>query len=471
MHKHAHRVREIAFCHQRYLESGTLYQLDWSALSALSRHLTSARPASPFLPNVRVLHFEYYDNFPGFWVAECFTRIAGTSLTDVYLHCDSDVFPETMRVTEFSVCLPRLVYNSPNVRCMSIVDTRTYTAIRYNVGLSGILAASRTLQHFACSTPVRSTDINLLARQPQLTSLSISLVIAEVENPVLSPDIRSLPAFRLLENLSLQVTKLEVATAFIALIEHGKLTKLRIVTPMWSDEAELASCFKNISCHRSLQDLGITIYRPKHSLGLFMNGAPCTVKLSSLALLFGLHNLLTFSLSADEEARFETDLDDAGVEGIARAWRNLRSLSLVQGSWAPHGTTLIPTRITMKALLVLRTHCANLSGLSISLDTTEFDPAVLQAAVLGGDAGHALRKLNIDARSTPVSNPSIAAQILHGLFPNLDSIHDGNSVAWSDKRTDWQEVASILRSMDSLVFESMEYDWSEEEEVEEEMAC
>jgi hypothetical protein len=46
-----------------------------------------------------------------------------------------------------------------------------------------------------------------------------------------------------------------------------------------------------------------------------------------------------------------------------------------------------------------------------------------------------------------VSNHSVAAQILHGLFPNLRNIHDGTSVAWDQQSSDWQEVGAILRKL------------------------
>lgn len=463
MYSHVGRIRRFTFCQQRYTDSGVTYKIAWSALTMLNQHVSSARcRPGPFLPNLRVLHFDFYDRFPALLLADCFPHIGGRSLTEIHLHCDDDAGPEGMRLLDFTIVLPIMPAITPNLQHISVWDSRNYPANRPSTGISGLLEGLRTLHRFTCSLPLRNMDITSLARQPKLTSLSITLLMDSSEGPSLPPDVRAVPSFRSLDTLILQVAHIVLATAFVGLLDPGTLRKLRIATPMWFDETDLQACFKTISYHRRLQELSIAVVSSRMPTGHIPFGAQCSVKTSTVALLFSLEELLAFSLSAQDRARFETDLDDAGVHAMAKAWPDLRSISIVQGSWCPTGMTLAPTRITMKALLALRDHCPHLCGLSIGLDTSSFDLHVLQAAALGGATGHALRKLNIDARSTPVSNPSIAAQILHGLFPQLHTIHDGGSMDWDQKQTDWQEVASYLRGLNGgLVIEPSEYEFAE----------
>lgn len=478
LHRHVNRIRKFTFCSQWYTESGISCRLAPTALSQLSQHVVSVqhKRRAPLLPNVNVLHFDYYERYPGLCVANCFPHIAGRALVEIHLHCDEDMFPEGLAPLSLSSVLPLITKVSPNVSYVTIWDSRNYPSTKHSTGISGLLIGLRGLQHFTCSLPVRNNDITALARQPKLTALSIALFMDRAEGPVLPTLLRptSAPPFRCLHTLVLQVAQIYLATAFMAFPQTETLRKLRIATPMWYDETEMQNCFKAISQHRRLQELSIAVVStriPPVGLVPFGNGQ-CILSSATLALLFPLDDMRAFSLSAQDRALFETDLDDAGVEALARAWTQLRSLTIVQGSWCPRGVTLTPARTTMRSLVALREHCPRLAGLSIGLDTSTFDNTTRQAAITGqdatvsDDATHALRKLNIDTRSTPVSNPSIAAQVLRGLFPQLHNIHDGSSVAWDQKRTDWQEVSSILRGMIDgipMVDDEAEYDYMEED--------
>ena len=467
MYKHVHRVRKIAFSHQRYTETGIVYRTDWTALSLLSHHVATARCLpGPFLPNLRVLHFDYYERYPSLWLADCFPHLAGRPLKEIHLHCDEDFGPEILQLVDLSVVLPLVAVVSPNLKHVSIWDSRNHPTTHSSNGISGLLAGARSLQRFTSSLPIRKVDIGHLAVQPQLSCLSIVLLIENPEGQLLIQGVDT-PTFASLESLALHVANLNLATAFIKLLKYGKLRKLRISTPMWFEETELQDCFRTLAQHLTLQELAIAVVSRRGTVIPSLQGAQCIIHSSTIALLFGLPHLHSFSLSAQDRARFETDLDDAGVEAMAKAWRSLRSLSIVQGSWAPLGISLPPPRTTLKALLFLRDNCPRLSGLSIGLDTTSLDLTVQQAAAFGGDTGHSLRKLNIDSRSTPVSNPEITAMILHGLFPELNSIHDGSSMLWNEKWSDWQEVGSILRNLNgACVADSPEYDEYSEPETE-----
>ncbi|KAF7797714.1 hypothetical protein EIP86_008914 [Pleurotus ostreatoroseus] len=457
LHRNVHRIRKFTFCSQWYSEDGMSCRLNPASLAQLSQHVVSVqhKRRAPLLPNLNVLHFDYYERYPGLCVANCFPHIAGRALEEIHLHCDEDMFPEGLAPLSLSSVLPQITKVSPNVSYVTIWDSRNYPSTKHSSGVSGLLMGLCGIQHFTCSLPVRNNDIAALARQPKLLSLSIALFMDRAEGPFLPSLLRPASPFRCLHTLVLQVAQICLATSFMSFPQTETIRKLRIATPMWSDEKELENCFKAISRHRRLQELSIAVVSTRIPAAghLPFGTSQCLLSSATLALLFPLDDMRSFSLSAQDRARFETDLDDAGVDAMARAWTQLRSLTIVQGSWCPRGLTLPPARTTMRALVALREHCPHLTGLSMGFDTSAFDNATLQAAITGqtaaenGASPHALRKLNIDTRSTPVSNPSIAAQVLRGLFPQLHNIHDGSSVAWDQKRTDWQEVSSILRGM------------------------
>lgn len=311
-----------------------------------------------------------------------------------------------------------------------------------------LLGKLQHLQHFTTCLTLEKQHILHLAAMKKLKHLSVSLHMEPSESPLPSADTLGGARFQALETLFLDVKHLELATGFLNLLESPSLHKLRVTTAMWHNDIAIERCFRAIAGQRGVTDLTLCVASAPS--GPFPAGGadPCSINTRTIALLFALGGLQSLSLHALDHARFETDLDDGGVAALAHAWPALRSLALVQGAWAPRGTPLAPARTTMGALLALRDHCPHLAGLSLSLDTTRFPPAVLTAACAPPPPGAAvLRKLNIGARSTPVSNHSVAAQVLHGLFPGLPSIHDGTSVAWDQQSSDWQEVNAILRRL------------------------
>ena len=290
-----------------------------------------------------------------------------------------------------------------------------------------------------------------LAAMQNLQHMSIAIHVELSESPALPISPQDHLPFHKLETLMLDVSYLEHATSCLTVLEPQTLQRFRLVAPMWQDETVLERCFKALTKQRLLREISICV--SARSNGFMFTPAhlvpTCTMSTHAISTLFSLPDIRMLSISANDHARFETDLGDTGIRAMASAWPHLRSLTVVQGPPPPRGVQLPAAQTTMGSLLALRDGCPDLSGLSISLDTTAFDHAILQAAVLpvAGVGGAALRKLNIGARSTPVSNHSFAAQVLHGLFPNLRSIHDGESVAWDQQSSDWQEVGAILRKL------------------------
>lgn len=366
------------------------------------------------------------------------------------MHCDfSENGADAHDLLELSRVVCLLPATSPNLEHLSFRDTRERPKHEPCLGISVLLGKLRHLRHFTCSMTMEKQNLVHLAAMPNLSHMSIAMHTDLNQCPALPTAPLSYVPFRSLETMVLDVKFLEHATACVSALEAQTLRKFRLTTPMWQDEAVLEKCFKAISKQRHIRELTVCVV-PRPS-GFILQPTPniqeCGMSTHSISSLFALPKVQILSLNAEDNARFETDLDDTGIIAMANAWPNLRSLTIVQGSWAPRGVSLPHARTTMGSLLALRDHCPDLAGLSISLDTTSFDKAILHAAYISGSLGTSLRKLNIGSRSTPVSNHSFAAQVLHGLFPNLRTIHDGESVAWDRQSTDWQEVSTILRKL------------------------
>lgn len=452
MFLHAHRVQKLTYTHQHYTDAGALYRITWPTLAEFGKYVRrrpAGHPVGPLLRSLRVLHIDYYDHRK-LYVTECFPYLAGRALLQLHLHCDGGEDSTNPRdILELSRVLPLLPTTSPNLQYVSIRDTRDHPNQDVCPGLSTLLSRLRHLRHFSCSMTLEKQNLQPLSAMTGLTHLSLALHTNRTERPTLRLDASSpdFVPFRSLHTLILDVMDLDIATACISLIEPNMLRRLRLITPPNHDESALERCFAAAAKQKSLREFALSVI-----VRLQPNAPPALetdamINMRSIAMLFALAQLEIFSLNAFDNARFETDLDDSGVQAMANAWPELRSFTVVQGSWAPRGVHLAPARTTMRSLLALRDHCPHLAGLSISLDTSAFDVPVLQAACAAGAHGGALRKLNIGLRSTAVSNPSVAAQVIHGLFPNLRTVHDGTPVAWDEESSDWQEVAVILRKM------------------------
>ncbi|GJE84044.1 hypothetical protein PsYK624_001190 [Phanerochaete sordida] len=450
IHAHASRVQKLTFCYQQYTDSGAIYRVSWATLAAFARYVRRrpGGPTGPLCLNLRALHVEYYDRRK-LYVTECFPYIAGRALQELHSFCDGGPDGTTPTDTlELSRVMPLLASTSPNLHYISLRDSREHANREPCSGVGTLLGKLQHLQHLATCLTLEKQQFIHLASMKKLKSLSIALHMLPTESPLPSEGLLNGPGFQTLEALTLDVKHLELATGFLNLLESPSLHRLRITTAMWQSDATIERCFRAAAAQRNVRDLTLCV--ASAAPGPFAGALPaqCNLNARTIGLLFPLGALQTLSLHALDTARFETDLDDAGVAALAAAWPALRSLALVQGACAARGAPLPPARTTLAALLALRDHCPLLAGLSLSLDTSRFDSGVLAAACApAGGAGAALRKLNIGARSTPVSNHSVAAQVLHGLFPNLRSIHDGTSVAWDQETSDWQEVNAVLRRL------------------------
>ena len=408
-------------------------------------------PSGALFRNLRILSMDYSEHRAGkYYVTECFPYIAGQLLSELHLRCDAETGGADHRdILDLSRVVRLLPATSPDLQHIIIRDLRQRQSHDGCAGLSYLLSRLKDVRQYVSAMTLTKGDIANLAAMPALTHLSIALHMELAESPFFNLDLETPIPFNSLESLSLDVKHLELAIAFIRLLDPHCLTKLQLTTAAWHDESTMERCLVAIARHTNLRDLAIYISPPPAPRFEVLRRVECMLSKPTLMKLFTLPDIQSFVLAANDRARFETDIDDQTIAAMAMSWPHLRSLTIVQGDWAAHGVVLPPARTTVASLLALRDNCRDLHGLSISLDTSNFDDRnVLHAvATNAGDEGTALEKLNIGSRSTRVSNHSVCAQVLKGLFPNLTEIHDGSNVAWDKESSDWQEVGAILRRL------------------------
>lgn len=425
------------------------YEIAWPVLSAFcsyTRHRPTG-PKGPLLPNLRVLYCDFYSPWS---IPECFLLVAGHALKELHLTRQRHNGLNTADCADLTKVVHMLAVTSPNLQYVGVWHTGPATDQRFiapNLVFSRLFLGLHRLQNFACTLPVQYADIAVLAAKTQLSSLSINFQPSMDKLPPLPVS----DPFQRLETLVLRVEAIEHATAFLRLLRASSLKKLTVVCPTWHNEDVIQAYFKAVSAHVSLRDLTVEVSGLSPRLNVFDGSQQCNVNFSSLCVLLVLGNLESLSLKTSKGGFYETDLDDAGVDAMAKAWPNLRHLTIVQAmNWTTPLLGIIYSRITMKGILSLRNHCAQLAGISLSINALSLnaDLMVLQAACTGVlNRGQALGKFSVGPRSTRASDYAAMAQLIRMYFPNLSGIHDGSVNERSEVSADWREVENVLRKM------------------------
>lgn len=453
--RHAERVRKISWTQRHTLESGTVYEISWRTVSDFG-HWLRRRPGDhvvPLLNNLKVFHVDFYERGGRYQVSEGTPYVAGPALREMYWHCQADAYGfGTDDVVDVTRAIGMVPVMSPELSMLGFFDERGHAKTDPNAGLSGALRKLAHLRSFSSTLSLHSSDVASLSRMSRLTQLSAGIYTDEpILPPNPSPD--TIP-FGSLQSLKLSVKELSKATAFLNLLGDATiLRKFTLETSMSNSESAFEACFKAIARHKFLEEVAININSTPVFTGPFITYG--VINTAVLAILYELPEIRIFVVNALDSARFETNLDDASMQSLALKWPHLRKLTIVQGSASTRGLRVPFAKTTLVSLMHLRNHCPELSSLSISLDTRSYELEKLQARSAPGGTGHALRRLNIGSRSTPVVNPELAASLLRGFFPNLVSVHDGSDVRWGEA-SDWQEVSAVLRRLRTNAVQAME---------------
>ncbi|KAJ6533965.1 hypothetical protein DFH09DRAFT_1325418 [Mycena vulgaris] len=152
--------------------------------------------------------------------------------------------------------------------------------------------------------------------------------------------------------------------------------------------------------------------------------------------LFCFANLSHLSL----DSFIGTDLDNAMLWEMAQSWQRLESLVLIVEQYFPR---FLPSRLTIDGLQAFAQHCPRLHNLEITIDASnvpEMAPDVVPQRQL----------TTIDFWHSRIVSPSIVANFLSCIFPNLQTV----KCEWSD----WW-YASALEEDSNYRDESQEFGW------------
>ena len=144
---------------------------------------------------------------------------------------------------------------------------------------------------------------------------------------------------------------------------------------------------------------------------------------------------------------FGFNLDDETVDAMARSWKDLEKLK-VGSFWQPQPPQPLPPRTTWKSLVSMAKHNPRLEELTLPFDATTITEqlhtrsSVIPWKDIRNDALQTL-----DVCRSPIDCPSVVAQLISDLFPNLERISVTPELEQKkDSRNGkWAEVEELLR--------------------------
>ncbi|KAJ7788929.1 hypothetical protein B0H14DRAFT_3575436 [Mycena olivaceomarginata] len=255
------------------------------------------------------------------------------------------------------------------------------------------------------------------------------------------------PRFSTLHDLFFGNTTLEFAIEFLDQLSNCCLVTFHVgttVSATTSATRQLYAALASHFNHSTLQTLHIG-FPESHSVMETTPPALSNYLIDGpiLATLFCFGNLTEITL----EPPVGFDIDDETVADMARAWPKLKSRCLIASSDLHH-----PSSMLLNGLCVFANHCYELTYLTIAFDASTVPPfddssvtAVSQSSLTSLDVG-----------ASPMIHPSLVAQFLSRLFPNLAIIRTLNEWCRDDEEnisenpvehaqyTRWEQVQIAL---------------------------
>ncbi|CAL1712136.1 unnamed protein product [Somion occarium] len=299
-----------------------------------------------------------------------------------------------------------------------------------------LLTTSFRLRYFFCKTPLDSVHVQALAALPSLQVVDIHLSdTAELPPLLLAQCDHAFPALR---SLTLHVRDVVEATRFIELSPLPRLTDLSLAI---RDQSFPSS-------PTLIQTLGEVMARQfsTTTYETFEISSQCPMRLpwdaSKAIQPFMLQPFLKFQAmsSFKLDAQWCYDLDDAFMDVVASAWRQLHSLRLdPNGSWPSHRVC----KLTITGLLPLVQRCPCISDIE-----GHFEGRVPEMSDTDrpGNGYEAQDVMSINVGDAEVPNTRAVAAFLSDVFPQLDFIF-----CWEDEETNrhagrWGKVVDLAKS-------------------------
>ncbi|RDB28191.1 hypothetical protein Hypma_001356 [Hypsizygus marmoreus] len=308
-------------------------------------------------------------------------------------------------------------------------------------GCSDELAVINIVSHVVCGwahlqvlsvSNLTPDAFEYIAALPDLRQLTLN-DMANVSPLPSQPPISQNGIFPTLRDLNIVYKHPDIGIRLLQTTVCASLTHLKINCPC---DAEHGNDILEVICnhraaHSTLQFLMVySSETPSVNGPPFIQShiTPATLNTQSLRGLFVFTNLSSVHL----EIASGFDLDDAGIEEMARAWPRLESLWLRTGAARPHQRP----RLTLRALVILARECPALAKLGIGYLDATMD-ALNAARSFAGDHPVANKHVySIDIRRSPIDDIQQVGLFLCTVFTGLEVMFQGvGMVSWSRERS------------------------------------
>ncbi|KAJ7604091.1 hypothetical protein DFH06DRAFT_1114027 [Mycena polygramma] len=275
-----------------------------------------------------------------------------------------------------------------------------------------------------------------LSRLPRLRSLDLSKTDLDPQDFVSLVDISQDP-FPALRKLSLDDTTVESATELVNMMHDCRLDDFFMCTDIFSLQAATGKLYAALAGHVShitLHSMWMIEMRDELVPPPVDAIASYVITGHTLTPLFSFKNLALVHLTGP----VGFDIDDTRAWDMARAWPQIRSLTLNSSTALHH-----PSSMTLHGLRAFATHCAELRRLAIAFDASTVPP--FDNSPAARISQRALHALHVEA--SPIGDPPSVAKYLSGLFLGLVSIYTWNDARWSEPaETDEDEETAAARA-------------------------
>ncbi|KAK7057950.1 hypothetical protein R3P38DRAFT_2843796 [Favolaschia claudopus] len=389
---YASRVRSL-------LVSDELHEAGDDKWSPVFDMLSMARPSEsvPLFPNLRMLRWQTA-NRPWFSYARLFLS---SSLATLDLFVVPTTYPHLALLALISEHCPRLT------RVDLFVEGRLDTAHRDRASSTMV----SNLQHVRQLSIQRITSESAFEHLVQLPSL-LSLTLREALNfvPNFASIAHRMTPFPALLNLNLKHDSTQFMVRWLGMRDSWTLESISYSSSRAIVAGDAENLFPALAVHCNHNTLTRLRFCVANSglLNIAHIGNGGTLKIDTLRPLFAfhsLHNVVIFP-----SAGF--DLDDDGIDALARAWPQLRYLELHSSGFRSG-----PSRVTLRGLRSFAKHCRFLMELQIAFDASVIPADDDRDLGLGPITQSALSQLGVE--DSIIVEPAPVATYLSKTFPSL----------------------------------------------------
>ncbi|KAK6971896.1 hypothetical protein R3P38DRAFT_3140291 [Favolaschia claudopus] len=412
--------------------------------------LRHGRSQSCLLPNVRSVDWKEYSPVPLAYL-QLFLGPLTTSLT---LELASD--------TDLSSYSPVFLWLAKHHRPLAKLEVQLHLTASPIVGCNDVLADSifasiwSSQQLHTLSVPWITVLLHHhLAALPKLRTLTLSHLQTLDFPGDMAPDGGSSGSFPSLEQLTLLVRRLEVASnTLFRSLTHSPISDVKCIVDTAPTRQEMRDYFTALHDHLPPDRLTHLWAKFGREVGNEISPANTT----NAVIPNTLHPLLLLAISTRSPFKHQLalTLDDDICVAMAQAWPSLQNLSLrIPNDHLVLLGALIPNsmpRINVTALIAFAHHCPQLQRLELAVNATSLGNSdIEQSATRLPEPQKTLTFLNV--LYSPIEDPPLVAQFLREIFPALRcavavNTHEEENAAHV-MHSRWVEVSTLLRSENS----------------------